>query len=384
PAGDRQHLAAEMPGQRGRAEKHDRPGNILRPGELAQRHGRADLFDDTRSLERGLGHRRDGPAGLDQVDPGPGIDLDQLVLEAAHEPVEAGLADRVLEVLGLAEATGGRADQTDARAEAVGPRPVAGELGGEAAARVDGPKQVDVEHLADPRWRELVQRLVLGRPDPGVGDHHVDPTKALARALEQRIEGGRLAQIRAADDRSLPPALQTDQILELVDLPVGVQDQIRALLREREGDRLADASRGAGDQDRETRKLSVHGSRLQFPWLRFVYVRHSGVMSKPPDHAARMVSAHRSLLGLSVGDAFGERFFVPPIDIATWLSERRVGAEPPWRWTDDTAMAIAIVEILDELGTLDPDPLAERLAERYWHEPWRGYGGSAHRLFEVM
>src|SRR5690606_4799805 len=101
-------------------------------------------------------------------------------------------------------------------------------------------------------------------------------------------------------------------------------------------------------------------------------------------HAARMVSAHRSLLGLSVGDAFGERFFVPPIDIATWLSERRVGAEPPWRWTDDTAMAIAIVEILDELGTLAPDPLAERLAAPHWHEPWRGYGGGAHRLFEVM
>lgn len=107
-------------------------------------------------------------------------------------------------------------------------------------------------------------------------------------------------------------------------------------------------------------------------------------MTTPLDHAARMDRAHCSLLGLSVGDAFGERFFVAPGLIVQWLSERRVGAEPPWPWTDDTAMALAIVEILDELGTIDPDALADRLAKRYWLEPWRGYGGGAHRLFEAI
>ncbi|MFO7564111.1 MAG: ADP-ribosylglycohydrolase family protein [Enhygromyxa sp.] len=107
-------------------------------------------------------------------------------------------------------------------------------------------------------------------------------------------------------------------------------------------------------------------------------------MPTPADHAARLDRARHSLLGLSVGDAFGERFFVSPMEIAEWLSERRVGAEPPWRWTDDSAMAIAIVETLDELGTLDPDALSQRLAERYWREPWRGYGGGAHRLFETI
>jgi ADP-ribosylglycohydrolase len=107
-------------------------------------------------------------------------------------------------------------------------------------------------------------------------------------------------------------------------------------------------------------------------------------MTTPPDHTDRMDRARRSLLGLSVGDAFGERFFVAHGQIAEWLSERRVTAAPPWRWTDDTAMALAIVEVLDELGTLDPDVLAERLAKRYWHEPWRGYGGGAHRLFQLI
>lgn len=104
----------------------------------------------------------------------------------------------------------------------------------------------------------------------------------------------------------------------------------------------------------------------------------------PPDHAARLDRACRSLLGLSVGDAFGERFFVSPLQIVTWLSERRVQAESPWRWTDDTAMALAIVETLAALGTLDPDALAERLAKRYWWDPRRGYGGGAHRLFETI
>ncbi|HVI01655.1 MAG TPA: ADP-ribosylglycohydrolase family protein [Enhygromyxa sp.] len=107
-------------------------------------------------------------------------------------------------------------------------------------------------------------------------------------------------------------------------------------------------------------------------------------MTTPTDHPARMDRAHRSLLGLSVGDAFGERFFVQPGVIVQWLGERRVGAEAPWPWTDDTAMAISIVEVLDELGSIDPDALAERLATRYWHERWRGYGGGAHRLFEAI
>jgi hypothetical protein len=53
--------------------------------------------------------------------------------------------------------------------------------------------------------------------------------------------------------------------------------------------------------------------------------------------------AYLSLEGLSVGDAFGERFFGNPARVAA-LIERRVAPEGVWRWTDDTQMAQCIVD----------------------------------------
>jgi ADP-ribosylglycohydrolase len=44
----------------------------------------------------------------------------------------------------------------------------------------------------------------------------------------------------------------------------------------------------------------------------------------------------QSLDGLSVGDAFGERFFRMP--------RRAIAGR--WQWTDDTQMALSIVEVL--------------------------------------
>lgn len=90
--------------------------------------------------------------------------------------------------------------------------------------------------------------------------------------------------------------------------------------------------------------------------------------------------ARRSLEGLSVGDAFGEQFFRRPFE------EIRQRALPPatWRWTDDTAMALSVVEVLDAAGVAAPDPLAKAFAERYAHESWRGYGGGARELLEAL
>ena len=93
--------------------------------------------------------------------------------------------------------------------------------------------------------------------------------------------------------------------------------------------------------------------------------------------------ARLSLVGLSVGDAFGETFFAHRAEVVE-MAEARRPAPGPWRWTDDTAMAISIVEELAQHGAIDPERLAARFAARYRQEPWRGYGAGAHRLLESL
>jgi len=106
-------------------------------------------------------------------------------------------------------------------------------------------------------------------------------------------------------------------------------------------------------------------------------------------HAQRMARARLSLEGLSVGDALGERFFydfdAPGVTYATReqairnIAERRI-PPGPWRYTDDTVMALSICDTLDRLGRIDGDDLALRFAERYRDEPNRGYGAMAHEI----
>ena len=94
----------------------------------------------------------------------------------------------------------------------------------------------------------------------------------------------------------------------------------------------------------------------------------------------RLSKALQSLDGLSVGDAFGELFFsmsphtAASVDLPT----------QPWRWTDDTHMALSIVEVLREYGHIEQNALARAFARRYQEEPYRGYaGGAAHLLRQV-
>ena len=104
--------------------------------------------------------------------------------------------------------------------------------------------------------------------------------------------------------------------------------------------------------------------------------------TRPPDHADRLARARLALDGLSVGDAFGQRFF-PPANVESLVADRAV-PRPPWEYTDDTEMALAIVEVLGRHGRVDPDALAAAFARRYRAEPWRGYGGMAHEILEAI
>ncbi len=89
--------------------------------------------------------------------------------------------------------------------------------------------------------------------------------------------------------------------------------------------------------------------------------------------------ARQSLEGLSIGDAFGERFFGPPERVSSMLRTRAL-PRGPWRWTDDTAMALSVVEVLEALGEVDEALLAQAFVRRFRDQPDRGYGRGAHEI----
>jgi ADP-ribosylglycohydrolase len=97
------------------------------------------------------------------------------------------------------------------------------------------------------------------------------------------------------------------------------------------------------------------------------------------DHTTRLARARIALEGLSVGDAFGQRFFG---DVSTMIQMISLRATPrgPWHYTDDTEMALSVYNVLEAHQHVDRDALAQAFADRYVAEPTRGYGGTAHGI----
>ncbi|MFO0799826.1 MAG: ADP-ribosylglycohydrolase family protein [Gemmataceae bacterium] len=103
----------------------------------------------------------------------------------------------------------------------------------------------------------------------------------------------------------------------------------------------------------------------------------------PPDHAARLSRAKLAVEGLSVGDALGQTCFHPD-NYAALLDDPRATARGPWEYTDDTEMALGIVEVLTAHGRVHQDELARAFARRFELLPFRGYGGGAIRLLGAI
>ncbi|MCC7423576.1 MAG: ADP-ribosylglycohydrolase family protein [Planctomycetaceae bacterium] len=101
-----------------------------------------------------------------------------------------------------------------------------------------------------------------------------------------------------------------------------------------------------------------------------------------PDHEERMERARLSLTGLSVGDAFGEQFFFRE----AWAvgPEFRQIPPSPWRFTDDTVMAIGLMAVLEACEEVEQDELADAFATRYQRDPGRGYGATAHTILRQI
>ncbi|MBT2491324.1 ADP-ribosylglycohydrolase family protein [Streptomyces sp. ISL-96] len=102
---------------------------------------------------------------------------------------------------------------------------------------------------------------------------------------------------------------------------------------------------------------------------------------------ANVPAARRSLEALALGDAFGERWF--PLfrerqQAFEEIRDRRVPEEPLWHWTDDTAMARAVMRVLDEHGEIRQTPLAMSYALTFMADQARGYGSGMHELLPQL
>ena len=100
----------------------------------------------------------------------------------------------------------------------------------------------------------------------------------------------------------------------------------------------------------------------------------------PSDHSRRLDRARLCLDGLSIGDGFGERFFHQ--STLGFLLKSKALPAPPWRYTDDTIMAMSVYDVLARYGRIEQDDLADRFSQRFVKEPNRGYSGGTIGLLE--
>ncbi|MFC7308159.1 ADP-ribosylglycohydrolase family protein [Streptomyces monticola] len=102
------------------------------------------------------------------------------------------------------------------------------------------------------------------------------------------------------------------------------------------------------------------------------------------DSQAALNTAKDSLKGLAVGDAFGEQWSALSSGRDTSLEgplrNRKTPPAAAWPWTDDTAMALSVGQILERHGEVRPTELARAFGESFAADDGRGYGLGMHEL----
>ena len=96
----------------------------------------------------------------------------------------------------------------------------------------------------------------------------------------------------------------------------------------------------------------------------------------------RLSLAHTVLEGLATGDAFGEMYAYGHENVRRRV-EQGVPAGP-WWWTDDTAMALGVVECLQRGGKIEEEMLGWIFSRNYKREPDRGYGKGARQILQMI
>ena len=71
-------------------------------------------------------------------------------------------------------------------------------------------------------------------------------------------------------------------------------------------------------------------------------------------------------------------------EVLDFLLRERAMPTGPWRYTDDTVMALSIVEVLERHGEIESNRLSDLFAKKYAEDPDRGYGSNAHRILRAV
>ncbi len=98
-------------------------------------------------------------------------------------------------------------------------------------------------------------------------------------------------------------------------------------------------------------------------------------------HEVRIALCHEVLEGLAVGDALGEACSYSYDRVRDKLSADISGLGS-LRYTDDTEMASAVLEVLIRLKGIDEDVLAWQFRRRFHRDSERGYGKMTRRWLE--
>jgi ADP-ribosylglycohydrolase len=109
----------------------------------------------------------------------------------------------------------------------------------------------------------------------------------------------------------------------------------------------------------------------------------SEAFHRPLDHQERIQRSLLSLEGLAIGDAIGEMLTYRHTNAPKVIEQGLPSG--PWFHTDDTEMALSIVEVLKLYGHIHQEALAHRFAWRFGRDPDRGYGSMTRaQLNEVL
>jgi ADP-ribosylglycohydrolase len=97
----------------------------------------------------------------------------------------------------------------------------------------------------------------------------------------------------------------------------------------------------------------------------------------------RIELAKKSLKGISIGDAFGESFFGETNEMLNHIHQRTI-PKTSWEFTDDTVMAIAVYEQLEESQEIEQNQLAKSFSVNHDKDVNRGYGATARRILREV